>query len=64
MDIVCLVLEQLRKYHFYTNLKKCCFHQDKVLFLSFVVLAQGIRIEEEKIEAVKAWAEPKSVRDI
>ncbi len=58
------VLDQLRKHGFYANLKKCRFYQDEVRFLSFVVLAQGIRIEEERIEAVKAWAEPKSVRDI
>ena len=33
-------------------------------FLGFVVFAQGISIEEEKIEVVKAWSEPKSPRDI
>ncbi len=64
LDAVRWVLEQLRKHGFYANLKKCRFHQDKVRFLGFVVLAQGIRMEEERIEAVKAWGEPKSVRDI
>ncbi len=32
--------------------------------MGFVVLTQGIRIEEEKIEAVRDWPEPQSVRDI
>ncbi len=64
MDTVQWVLEQLRKHSFYANLKKCRFHQDEVWFLGFVVSAKGIKIEEERIEAVKAWAEPKSVRDI
>ena len=64
VDAVRWVLEQLRKHGFYANLKKCRFHQDEVRFLGFVVSAQGIRMEEERIEAVKAWAEPKSVRDI
>lgn len=64
VDAVCWVLEQLRKHGLYANLKKCCFHQDEVCFLGFVILAQGIRMEEERIEAVKAWVEPKSVRDI
>lgn len=54
VDAVRWVLEQLRRHGLYANLKKCCFHQDEVRFLSFVVLAQGIRIEEERIEAVKA----------
>ncbi len=58
------VLEQLRKHGLYANLKKCRFHEDEVQFLSFVVSAQGIKMEEEKIEAVRDWPEPKSVRDI
>ena len=64
MDAVRWFLEQLRKHSLYANLKKCRFHQDEVWFLGFVVSDQGIRIEEERIEAVKVWAKPKSVRDI
>ena len=48
----------------YANLKKCCFHKDEICFLHFVVSAQGIRIEDKKIEAVRNWPEPKSVKDI
>ncbi len=58
------VLEQLWKYGLYANLKKCWFHEDEVQFLGFVVLAQGIRMEEKRIEAVRNWLEPQSVRDI
>ena len=58
VDVVHWVLEQLRKHGFYANLKKYRFYQDEVWFLGFVVSAQGIKIEEEKIEAVKTWAEP------
>ncbi len=47
------VSEQLRKYGFYANLKKCRFHEDEVRFLGFVVLAQGIKMKEEKSEAVR-----------
>ncbi len=57
-------LEQLRRHGLYTNLKKCRFHEDEVQFLEFIVLAQEIRIEEERIEVVKTWPEPQSVRDI
>ena len=57
-------LEQLWKHNFFTNLKKCYFDQDEVRFLGFVVSAQEINMEEERIEAVKAWPEPKSIRDI
>ncbi len=58
------VLEQLQKYGLYANLKKCQFYENKVRFLGFVVSAQDIRMEEEKIEAVRNWPEPQSVRYI
>ena len=58
------VLEQLRKFLLYANLKKCQFHQDEVRFLGYVVSSKGIRMEDERIEAVKQWPEPQSVRDI
>ncbi len=54
MDAVHWVLEQLRKESLYANLKKCRFHQDEDRFLGFVVSAQGIRMEEDRIETVKA----------
>ena len=64
IDAVHWVLEQLRKHSFFANLKKCRFYQDEFHFLRFVILAQRINIEEERIQAVKAWPKPKSIRDI
>ena len=58
------VLEVLRKYGLYANLKKCRFYKDEVRFLGFVVSRDGIKMEEERINAVKKWLEPQSVRDI
>ena len=49
------VLEQLRKFLLYANLKKCRFHQDRVWFLNYVVSLKGICMEDEWIEAVKQW---------
>ncbi len=64
VDAVCWVLEQLRKHGFFAKLKKWPFHQNDVRFLGFVMSSQGIRMEEERIEAVRAWAKSKSIRDI
>ena len=58
------VLEQLRKFSLFANLKKCWFHQEEVWFLGYVVSLKGIRMEDERIEAVKQWPEPQSVPDI
>ncbi len=64
VEVMWWVLEQLRKYGFYANLKKCWFYEDEVRFLGFVVLAQGIKMEEKRIETVRDWPESQSVRDI
>ena len=57
-------MDVLRRHGLFANLKKCRFHKDEVCFLGYVVSAQGVRIEDEQIKAVKNWPEPTSVRDI
>ena len=47
------VLEQLKKFLLFTNLKKCRFLQEEVWFLGYVMFSKSIRMEDEKIEAVK-----------
>ena len=47
------VLEQLKKFWLFANLKKCQFHQKEVWFLGYVVFLKSIRMKDEKIEAVK-----------
>ena len=59
-----MVLEELRKNSLFANLKKCRFDKDEVCFLGYVVSAQGVRIEEKRINVVKNWPEPKSIHDI
>ena len=64
VEVICWVLDQLWKYSLFANLKKCCFHQDEIRFLGYVVLSKDISIEAKRIKVVKEWPEPKSVRDI
>lgn len=64
VDIVGSILEQFWRYSLYTNLKKCEFYEDEVQFLSIVVLANKIKMEEKKIETIKNWPELKLVINI
>ena len=64
VDTIYWVLDILQKHSLFIKLKKCCFYKDKVCFLGHIVLAQGVRIEDKKIEAVKNWPKLKSVQDI
>ena len=47
------VLDLLRKNGLFANLKKCRFYQDEVCFLGYVVSAKRVRMEDERIEAVR-----------
>ena len=62
--VVKWVLEQLKKFSLFANLKKCQFYQEEVWSLSYVVSSKSIRIEDEKIETVKQWPELQSIQDI
>ena len=63
VNAVWWVLEELRKNSLFANFKKCRFHKDKVCFLGYVVSAQDVRMEKEKINAVKNWRKPKSIHN-
>ena len=64
VEAVWWVLDLLRKNVLFANLRKCWFHKDEVQFLGYVISSQGIWMEDERIEIVKNWLEPKSVQDI
>ena len=58
------VLDTLRKERLFANLKKCTFCMDKLVFLGFVVSAQGIQVDDEKIRAIQEWPSPTSVSNV
>ena len=43
----------LRADKLYANLKKCSFMQNQILFLGFIVSAQGISADPNKIKAIR-----------
>ena len=49
VEAVFWVPDQLRKYLLFANLKKCCFYQDEICFLEYIILSKDINIEAEKI---------------
>jgi hypothetical protein len=64
MDHMRKVLEVLRENKLFINLKKCSFMMDQLLFLGFVVSADGIRVDEEKVRAIREWPTPKTVEEV
>jgi hypothetical protein len=55
------VLNVLKDNKLYLNLKKCTFLKDKLLFLGFIVGAEGIQADEEKVRAIREWPTPTTV---
>ena len=52
----------LREAKLFANLKKCTFLQSQVLFLGFIVYAEGI--SAHKVRAIKRWPEPKTLTEL
>jgi hypothetical protein len=58
------VLHQLWEHCLAVKHSKCAFGADSVAYLGHVKLAQGVSINVEKIEAVKAWLPPCTVHTV
>jgi hypothetical protein len=64
IDHIRQVLAVLRAEKLYGDIAKCTFCIDRVVFLGFVVTAEGIRVDEEKIKAIKDWPTPANVSQL
>ena len=46
------ILNVLRKEKLFANMKKCTFCTKTLVFLGFVVNAQGIQVDEKKVHVI------------
>ena len=60
-DHLRVVLQALRDHQLYAKFSKCEFWLTEVRVLGHVVLAPGVSIDPEKVEAIMNWERPKSV---
>ena len=56
-----IVLQTLREQQLYAKSSKCQFWLDRVAFLCHEILAEGVSVDPQKIEAVVNWKPPKNV---
>ncbi|XP_049349487.1 uncharacterized protein LOC125814081 [Solanum verrucosum] len=57
------VFDVLLRERLFANFKKYSFCVDKVVFLGFVVSANGIEVDDEKVESIKTWPTPTSATE-
>jgi Reverse transcriptase (RNA-dependent DNA polymerase)/RNase H-like domain found in reverse transcriptase/Integrase zinc binding domain/Integrase core domain/Retroviral aspartyl protease len=58
------VLERLRKHGLYAKLSKCEFFKQEVEFLGHMVSGAGLRMTDDKVEAILDWPAPKTVTHV
>ncbi|WMV30084.1 hypothetical protein MTR67_023469 [Solanum verrucosum] len=55
-----VVLQTLKDHQLFAKFRKCEFWLQSVAYLGHVVSSEGIRVDSQKIEAVKHWPRPTS----
>ena len=58
------VFDVLRRERLYANAEKCIFYSDQLIFLGFVISAQGIHVDDEKVKAIREWPTPTSISEV
>lgn len=46
------VLQRLKEETLMINLKKCSFMQEEIVYLGFVILVDGLKMDLEKVKAI------------
>ncbi|XP_059306506.1 uncharacterized protein LOC132057948 [Lycium ferocissimum] len=59
-----IVLQTLRDRELFAKFSKCEFWLKSVAFLGHVISGEGVKVDSQKIDAVKSWPRPTSVSDI
>ncbi|KAL8603354.1 hypothetical protein ACOMHN_039717 [Nucella lapillus] len=57
-------LEKLRYFGLKLNPEKCIFGASEIRHLGFIISAEGIKPDPEKLAALTSWPTPKTVKDV
>ena len=57
-DHVRQILERLRKFELFANLKKCRFCTTEVEFLGFIVSTEGVKMDPARVATIADWPPP------
>lgn len=61
---VTVVFEVLKDNQLYLNFKKCEFLSSQLFFLGFILTVDGIKVDDNKIEAIQDWLVPKTIFEV
>jgi transposase InsO family protein len=63
-DHVRKVMDRLRQYSLYINLKKCAFATESVEFLGFIVRTDGVTMDPSRVDTILEWPTPTTFKDV
>lgn len=58
------ILRRLREYNVMLNDEKCEFRKPEIMFLGLKISKEGIKPNEEKVEALRISSEPKTKEEL
>ncbi|KAI2654876.1 Transposon Tf2-6 polyprotein [Labeo rohita] len=58
------VLKRLIQHQLYAKLQKCEFHQTRISFLGYIISAEGVTMDDQKVTSVLNWPRPKTIKDL
>jgi hypothetical protein len=64
LEHIRLVLREMQRHQLHIKLSKCYFGRSSVNFLGHVVEAEQIRMDPDKVEALRNWPRPKFVTEV
>ena len=62
--IINQVLQILRDNNLYLKPEKCEFYKEKLNYLGFTISKDHVAMEDSKVDAIREWPIPRTVRDI
>ena len=58
------IFERLKQYNLKLKLSKCYFPKDRAIYLDHIMFSKGIETNPDKIEFVKSWPVPKTIKTV
>ena len=64
IELVKKVLDRLAKYQLAVSVTKSGFHVKSVEFWGYMVATNGVTMSERKVESIRNWKPPRSVKEV